>query len=322
LPTTHLGEIAALATAVLWAICSLLFTLGSKRIGVTVVNMTRLVFALGFISVFHWYRFGSVLPWETESWRWGVLAVSSVLGLVIGDGALFFAFLRIGPQLSMLVMTLVPVISACFAWFCFGERILPVEYLGIAITVAAIGWVVSEKRNSANNIATASTGDALSGDVADQAELDQQANQDFWLGIALAFVGALGQTANLVLTKYALVGGYSELSATLCRVLVAVVWLLAWTVMSGELISTFAKYKDGRALLYVAAGAFVGPFLGIWLSYIAIQKTRIGVAATIMATPPLLLLPLSAMFLHHRVTVRAVVGTVLAIVGVSLLFLK
>ena len=282
--------------------------MGSKRIGASVVNMTRLLFALAFISVFHYYRFGSVLPWGTESWRWGVLAVSSILGLVIGDGALFFAFMRIGPRLSMLVMTLVPIIGAMFAWLCFGETILPIEFAGVAITVLAIGWVVSEKRQTRTTAM----------------ESDQHQHDDpryFWIGVGLAFVGVLGQTANLVLTKYALVDDYSELSATLARVLVAVVWLVIWTVMNGSLVETVKKYKDVRALCYVAAGAFVGPFLGIWLSYIAIQKTRIGVAATIMATPPLLLLPLSAFFLKEHVSARAITGTVLAIVGVALLFL-
>jgi drug/metabolite transporter (DMT)-like permease len=318
---SQLGELASLATAFLWACCSLLFTLGSKRIGATVVNTTRLIFALLFISTFHFYQFGRVIPWETEPWRWGWLGVSSILGLVIGDGALFFAFMRIGPQLSMLVMTLVPVICTFFAWLMFGESIRPLEYVGIGVTVLAIGWVVSEQRTAPNQEEEADN-TAVEGEAQTNG-LDQAAERkNFWIGIGLAFVGVLGQTANVIMTKVALEGDYSELSATLCRVLVAVVCLVLWTVLTGNLLATLRKYKDVRALCYVASGAFVGPFLGIWFSYIAIENTRVGIATTIMATPPLLLLPLGAIFLSDRVTIRAFVGTVLAIVGVSILFLK
>ncbi len=305
------GELAALATAVLWATCTILFTLGSRRIGAAVVNLTRLAFAFCFVSGFHLYSTGSIYPFQTEPWRFGVLALSSFLGLVIGDGALFYAFLRIGPQLAMLVMTLVPVISASFAWFCFGETILPIEFVGIAITVGAIGWVVSEPRE-AYKAYRSSKGDSSQTDLGDGK----------LVGVGLAIVGALGQTANLIVTKYALVDGYSELSATEVRVFVSVVILAGWATVRGNLFRTLAKLTDVRAVLCTALGAFVGPFLGIWFSYIAIQNTRIGIAATIMATPPLLLIPLSAMFLHERITIRGFMGTVLAIVGVGILFAR
>ena len=306
--SAYLGELAALATAILWAVCSVFFTLGSRRIGATPVNMTRLAFAIGFISAFHLYQQQTLFPYQTEPWRWGVLALSSILGLVIGDGALFYAFMKIGPQLSMLVMTLVPVCSAFFAWLCFGEPIYPHEYLGIALTIAAIGWVVTERRYPQQHE-----------DPPSAAELKQQ-RKDFAAGVGLALVGVLGQTANLVVTKYALVDDYSELSATSVRILVALVWLTVWMACRGQLWSAWRSLSDIRACIYTAAGAFVGPFLGIWFSYIAIEATRIGVAATIMATPPLILIPLGRMFLNERITPRAIVGTVVAIIGVAVLF--
>lgn len=304
----YFGELTALVTAFLWAASSLLFTLGSLRVGVTTVNLTRLAYAFVFISAFHLVQLGTLFPYETDGWRWGVLAVSSILGLVIGDGALFYAFVRIGPQLSMLVMTLVPVLSAFFAWVCFGEPIYSIEFLGIGITVLAIGWVVTERRQEP------------AADRPYAAPPRDDTARNFALGVGLAFVGVLGQTANLVLTKYALADNYSELSATSVRLLVALVWLIVWTAGRSQLAATLRSCSDWRAVTYTAAGAFVGPFLGIWFSYIAIQATRIGVAATLMATPPLILIPLCALFLNERVTLRAILGTTFAIVGVAILF--
>jgi drug/metabolite transporter (DMT)-like permease len=295
------GELAALATAVCWSFTSVFFSIGGRRVGSAVVNRTRLLFAIVFISVFHLFMEGVLFPFGTESWRWGILTLSSILGLGLGDGALFYAFVLIGPRLSMLVMTLVPVFSAFFAWLAFGESLRPIEFVGMAITIAAIGWVVSERRT---------------------ADPSQEHNPNYLFGLGMAVIGALGQTANLVVTKYALIDGYSALSATLIRIFVALIalWLLAgWR---GEVRSSISKLQDRRALLAIMAGALVGPFLGIWFSLIAVQNSRVGIASTIMALPPVLLIPLTAIFLKERVTLRALLGTGIAIGGVSLLFLS
>ena len=301
----YLGEIAATGTALLWACSALLFTLAGRRIGPGTVNISRLAIGLVLIALIHLVSQGTFFPLETEMWRWGILALSAFLGLVIGDGALFFAFVMIGPRLAMLIMTLVPVFSALFAWICFGETIALIELLGMVVTIGAIAWVVSEDRSGGS-----------------RASKDSDPDRNFALGIVLTLVGVLGQTANLVVTKYALVDGYSELSATEIRIVVSLVilWLFVW--MRGQLPAMLQKIRQDRvALFQTSVGALFGPVLGIWLSYVAIVYTRIGIAATIMALPPLLLIPLSARFLKDRVTRRSVLGTMIAIGGVGLIFL-
>ena len=296
----YTGEIAAVVTALLWAFTSLFFTVASRLIGVGAVNRTRLALALLFIALVHWMSTGSVFPFETEPWRWGVLTVSSVAGLAIGDGALFLAFVYIGPRLTLLVMTIVPVFSTLFAWLWFDEILVSREILGMLITIGGIGWVVTEKRNP------------------DPSE-NPYPPEKYGIGIVLALVGALGQTANLVVTKFALTDGYSALSATEVRILVALVMLCLLAIFQGELIHSVRKLSNKRAFIFVTAGAIAGPFLGIWFSYIAIQHTRIGIASTIMATPPLILIPLSAIFFGERTSMRGWVGTLIAFAGVGVL---
>lgn len=275
------------------------FTLSSRRVGADVVNRVRLTFALVLIAGWHWVVTGEFFPFETEPWRWGILAISSIAGLAIGDGALFLSFLYIGPRLAMLLMTTVPVMSAFFAWILFGETIGLRESIGIAITLAGVGWVILER-----------PGNVHSG---------QYPRERFVAGILLALVGALGQTANLVVTKFALVDGYSALSATEVRILVSMLLLWGWAGARGQWASSLAKLHDRTAMLLILGGAIAGPFLGIWFSYIAIQHTRVGIASTIMATPPLLLIPLSAIFLGEKTSVRGWMGTIVALAGVALL---
>jgi drug/metabolite transporter (DMT)-like permease len=71
----------------------------------------------------------------------------------------------------------------------------------------------------------------------------------------------------------------------------------------------------------VTAGSVVGPFLGIWLSLVAIERTQVGIASTLMALPPVLLIPISYVVYRERVTPRALIGTMVAFLGVAVLFL-
>lgn len=294
------GELAALGTAVMWSLTGLLFSYSGRRIGSDSVNRTRLLFALVYISLTHLLLEGSLFPFHAGLWRWGWLSLSSVLGLVLGDGALFYAYVLIGPRLAMLVMSLVPILSALAAWLAFGETITRPEALGILVAVAGVAWVITERQSDRR---------------------DPQAQQQYGLGLLMAFLGALGQTSNLIFSKFALVDGFSALSATQIRLVVGALALWGWTLLRGELRPMLARWRDRRALAATAGGALVGPFLGIWLSLLAVQSTRVGIASTLMALPPVLLIPLTYLLYGERITRRALVGTLIALGGVALLFL-
>lgn len=296
----YIGELAALTTAVLWAITSVFFTVASRLIGAGSVNRLRLGLAMVLIALYHWVLTGTPFPFETEPWRWGVLSISSLLGLVIGDGALFLAFVYIGPRLTLLVMIVVPVMTALFGWLCFGESLDGQEVVGILVTLVAIGWVVTDKKSET--------------DVSGLYPPDK-----YVIGIVLALVGAVGQTANLIVTKYALIDGYSTLSATEVRIFVALVVLWVLAGCQGKLVHSIGQMRNRLAALFVLGGAIAGPFLGIWFSYVSIQNTRVGVAATIMATPPLLMIPLSALFFKEKTSGRGWLGTCIAFLGIVLL---
>ena len=98
------------------------FTIGGTRVGSAVVNRIRLVLAVVFLSVTHFLLTGQWFPADVEPYRWGWLGLSGIIGLVIGDSMLFRAFVMIGPRLSMLLMSLVPIISAALAWVFLEEK--------------------------------------------------------------------------------------------------------------------------------------------------------------------------------------------------------
>jgi drug/metabolite transporter (DMT)-like permease len=77
---------------------------------------------------------------------------------------------------------------------------------------------------------------------------------------------------------------------------------------------------DRRAMAHTAIGAFFGPFLGVSLSLLAVQHTLTGVAASIMATTPVLIIPVVVLLGRERVGPGGWLGAALAVAGVALLF--
>lgn len=296
----YLGELAAVATAFCWSTTAIFFSYSGRRIGSDVVNRSRLLFALLFISISHLLLQGTLFPLGVEPFRWGWLAISSVLGLVLGDTFLFYGYVLIGPRLSMLMMSTVPIINTVAGWLLFQEAISSKELAGILLTVAGVAWVVTEPRRG----------------------LSEVENKQYGRGLLAAFAGAIGQATNLITAKYGLVGDFPTVSATLMRLFVAVLVLWGFAALRGEVRPTLAKWRDGKAFRAMMGGTISGPFLGIWLSMVAVQLARLGIASTLMALPPVILIPVEYVVYRTRVSWRAVVGTLIAFAGVALIFLS
>ncbi|MCA9969979.1 MAG: EamA family transporter, partial [Anaerolineales bacterium] len=139
-------------------------------------------------------------------------------------------------------------------------------------------------------------------------------------GLLFGMLGALGQVANLVTARYGLVGGFSSLSATIMRILIALVVLWGFAAVRGRIGHTVRQWGHRRAFAALLGGAVAGPFLGIRLSLIAIQQARLGIASTLMALPPVILIPIEYLVYRRRVSRRGMAGTAVAMLGVALLF--
>ena len=189
------GEAAALTAALCWATSSMIFSNIGGKAGAQSVNRGRLACSIFCLTILHWVFEGQPWPnavsWEQLGW----LSLSSVLGLVIGDAMLFQAFVMIGARLSMLLMSTVPVMGTILAWVLFDEVLHPIEMTGIAFGIGGVLLVILGKKGRPVGID----------------------GRNYVLGILFGLGGAVGQVANLITAKYALIGGYSALSATWIR---------------------------------------------------------------------------------------------------------
>ena len=303
MPSAHLGELAALGTATCWAVSSIAFARAGRRIGSLALNLLRLGFALAFSVVLGLVARGLPLPTDASGEQWTWLAVSGLVGFVFGDLCLFRAFVLLGPRIALLIMATAPPIAALLGWLALGEALNLTAALGMALTVAGIAWVLATRPATAGP------------------EGQVPRDRSFRTGVWLALGGALGQAGGLVLSKHGM-AGYDPFAATQVRILAGIAgFALIYTVI-GFWPRFRAALRDRVALRLAAGGACLGPFLGVSLSLLAVQHTETGVAASIMATTPLLVIPLAAYVDRERLRWHDLAGAALAIVGVALLFLR
>ena len=304
----HIGELAGLATAVLWALTSIFFGEAGKLIGSFFVNKIRLLFAVIIYSVVLLITTGQIIPViNMEQTFW--LGLSGIIGLVIGDSFGFKAIVMIGPRLATLVYSSTPIMTILIAWGMLSEKLGFWEIFGIVITISGISWVVLERKNRENR-------NLLYDNHPDKGSLKR--------GIVYGLIAAFCQAAGLVLAKKGMfdAGGVLEpMEASFIRILfsVIIIWLIS--AVRGQLPNLLRSMKNYKALGFSAAGAVVGPFLGVWMSLVAVKYISTGVAATLNSMTPVMIIPLVILYYKEKVSLRALIGAIIAVVGVSILFL-
>jgi len=294
----HLGEFAALLTAFFWTITSLAFESASNKIGSVAVNILRLFIAFVFLSVFTLIRRGFILPVDAtrENWIW--LTLSGLVGFVFGDLFLFKSYTMIGSRFSMLIMTLVPPITAFFGFLILGEKLTMFHYLGMTLTFAGIAMAIFSRP---------AKGEKLSLKLSP-------------LGILYAIGGAIGQALGLVLSKFGM-KDYDPFAATQIRIIAGISgYVLLVTVLS-RWANVFNATRNKSGMVLTSVGAFFGPFLGVSFSLVAIKYTEAGIASTIMALVPVFIILPAVVLFKQKVTVPEILGAIVSVAGVALFFL-
>lgn len=314
-----IGQLAGLTTSILWVVTSMTFAAAGHRIGSTAVNVIRVFCAIVFLGVTHRILSGTWIPDAQFKQVW-LLALSGVIGLSVGDQALFTAFVYIGPRLATLIMTTSPLFAIGFGWAFLGEVLSPFSLIGIGITVAGVAWVAFERAPTRPD------------DEHTNYHHDHRVR-----GILLAIIGAACQAGGLWLSKAGIGHGWlgegehlNPQAATLVRMVFAAAGVLPILAYHRALRYTdhakrvkAARYGSWKVgLVLTVFGAFSGPFLGVWLSLVACDKAPIGIAQTLLSLTPVFILPVVALTKDERITKRAVAGACFAVIGLAVLFLS
>ncbi|GAK56016.1 hypothetical protein ANT_07880 [Candidatus Vecturithrix granuli] len=291
-----LGEFSALGAAALWAATSMIFAKVTVKIGSVQANISRMMVAtLLFVISIALFR----LPINLSFTQIQYLFISAMLGLVFGDTYLFKAFQTIGARLSMLVMSLAPAIAALLAYLFLGETLSIGGIWGVLITLCGVSLVVFER-----------TGPVPAYTLSK-------------LGVFYALLGAFGQGSGLIFAKLAFAEGpIHGMVASCIRITSAVAVLLPISLLSRRCQNPINVLKQDRTIfMYLLIASVFGTYLGITFSLVAVAYAKVGIASTLIATSPVLMLPMVRLIYHDQLSWKAIIGAFIAVTGVAILFL-
>ncbi len=294
----YLGELAALLTAVFWTVTALAFEAATKRVGTYAVNILRLLMAFVFLGLLNWIRRGSFLPLDASQDAWLWLSLSGLIGFVLGDLFLFASYPLITSRVAMLIMTLVPPLTAIISFLILGERMQWIHLMGMFMVMSGIILTVwnRENKHSARKL------------------------QFHPRGILYAFLGSVGQAVGLVLSKLGM-GQYDAFASTHIRIIAGIAGFIVLISVLKKWPHVFKAIRNKEAMSRITLGAFFGPFLGVSFSLLAVQLTLAGIASSIMAIVPVLIIPPAILIFKQKVKPIEWLGAFISVAGVVVFFI-
>ena len=295
----HTGELAAIGVAIVWTITALAFEYSANLVGSLNVNLIRLPLALIYLTIFNYFTRNYALPVDATTHQWIWLTVSGIVGFVIGDMFLLKSFMLIGSRFSMLIMTLVPPLTAFISWVFLNEKLMFYGFLGMCLTIVGILLAVNAHKDKESNKFSAKS----------------------IKGILFAIGGAIGQSFGLVLSKIGM-GDYNAFAASQIRILAGIFGFITIIILMRRINNIIPALKNKQGMKGIIIGSFFGPFIGVSLSLYSIQHVRnTGVASTIMAIVPILIIIPSVFIFKQKITKTEVIATFLSVIGVALFFI-
>ena len=307
----YIGELISIGVAFSWTATALLSEYGSKRLGNLTLNVLRMALALVFSFVLFGVVTGSPLPTAVPLDACGWMLLSGLVGYVIGDFCLFQCYIIIGSRYGQLFMTLAPLSAALMAWVTLGQQMTAMSIVAMLVTLFGIGI-----------------------SVLGRGEHHKVSLKLPLHGVLYAIGAAMCQGIGLVLSKI----GMDHYNLTALAETGVPEWMIPFSAnfyrcVAGIIGFTLLLYvregiaplrdalHDRKGLTVATATTVFGPFVGVGFSLMAVQFTAAGIASTLMAMTPIIILLPSYWLFHEKITWRAFLGAVISVVGVSLFFL-
>jgi drug/metabolite transporter (DMT)-like permease len=293
--------IGAFLTAILWAGSAVFANRSTKLIGGSEANFWRLAIATAFLC-FWAFSLGQ----GVSGVAFPYFLLSGLIGIGIGDVALFQSLPRLGSRLSiLLVQCLSTPFAALIEYLWIGTTLNAVQILCAATILVGVGLALSPGKHL---IIT---------------------RRQLIVGVIASVIAALGNATGAVLSRkgYGVVaaahdqldGGTAAFQRLIGGLFVAGVWLLIvkQTAQVARFSSPAEKWK--KIWPWVTANAIAGQTLGVSCYQWALKTAPTGVVMPIVALTPLIVIPFSRYLENERPSVRSLIGGVIAVAGVAAL---
>lgn len=320
-----IGETIALFVAVAWTATALFAEVGSKRIGSLPLNTVRMTMSLILLVLTLWLTMGVPYPRYADGRTWAWLLLSGLVGYVIGDYCLMQGYILIGSRFGQLFMTLSAPTAALTGRLLLGERIGWLALVGMVVTLSGIAMSILSKKGDHLNLALPRRG-VFHASMAGICQgfglvLSKIGLQHYDTAITAA--GADPQSAvagaPLPLPLFLSV----PFAATMIRATIGLAgFFLVLRLFDRQWHQKLSHaLHDRKAMWCVFWATIFGPFVGVSASLLATQYTATGIAQTLFALTPVLIIAPAAWLFHQHVSPRQILGAVVSVAGVCLFFL-
>ena len=231
-----------------------------------------------------------------------IICLSGLIGIFLGDTALFATMRRIGPRRTAVMFAANGPIGAMLGYLFLGEVLEINQLLGCSIVVAGVVVAILYGRDNKNVHELEKTYGPL------------------WVAIAMGLIAAFCQAVGAIMLKPALQAGADPIAVAALRVAVSVILLLLLLVIP---TSIFRAQKPLSSVIFwrTAVSGFLAMAVGMTLVLFALKGGKVGVVTVLSSTSPILVLPILWITTRQRPTTGAWAAAILVVIGSILIFI-
>lgn len=293
-------DFLALAAALCWAIGSIISVVPSRHLGAFSFirwRMMAVAFMLWPVVLIagSWRGFTSAIV--------VAMAISGLIGIFVGDTALFAASNRLGPRRAGVLYSTNAVFSALFGFILFAEKMSLLTFIGTVLVMVGVSVAIFMGRDKEDNHAWEADAGSLK-----------------W-GIVLGVIAAICQSIGSLIAKPVMTQGVDPIAASALRVSFAGAahWVLLW---SGFAAARSQNPLNKKILWQTALNGWIAMGIGMTCILLALKNGNVGVVAVLSSVSPVLLLPLLWWHLGRRPALGAWLGAILTVLGTILILFR
>ena len=309
----HIGEIISLIVALSWTATAIFADIASHRLGALSLNLIRMGLSIVFLSVLLVIVTGSPIPLYADGATYFWLALSGLVGYVFGDMCLFSCYVCIGSKFGQILMTLAPPVAGIAGWLMLGEKLSWHSWLAMMVTLSGIALCILGRGTESHKLAI---------------KLPVK-------GVLLGIGAGIGQGVGLVLSKIGLenyaaalpedvsgkVSFMMPFAGTLIRAVTGFLGFFLLLAIMRKTSDLRTALNDRQGMKFALLTTFFGPFLGVSLSLMAVQYANAGIASTLMALTPVLIIVPYSIINKQKISGKEILGTIITVTGAALFFL-
>lgn len=228
------------------------------------------------------------------------MMLSGLIGIFIGDTALFACLNRMGPRQAGLLFSCHAVFSAILGYFLFSESMTSMELIGSALVFSGVLTAIffGRRGQSQNQLET------IKGTV--------------WVGVALGITAAICQALGGIIAKPIMQTEIDPVAASAIRMITAFIAHSLFR-LTGAKHSRALNPMNGQIFAITAVNGFLAMALGMTLILYALQEGNVGMVALLSSTTPIMLLPILWLYSKRRPNAYAWIGAIVAVLGTGIL---